>query len=407
MILLKNADILTPFTEINDSFLVIKDKKIHFLGLTETDKKELDHFTNTCNKVINLKGKIITPGFIDIHTHGALGKDYSDSPDLLQEDSVFRATNGVTVFLPTIGALVPPQDILVSAEAIVKNIKKGVKGTKPLGINLEGPCLHPECAGAAGPDNCSYQIDLDYLKEAKNIMGDMFKIITIAPELENGIEAIAYLRENDVVVSIGHTNADDATLDKAIRNGATLVTHIYNTGPIPEQNVSGVLIPGVNEYLVMRDEVMAEVNCDYAAVSVKPVVLRMLLRCKGIDKTIIITDSFYSAGLDPDQTYFLPDGREIYVKEGVNIQVENDQLSGSAMTMDQSIKGMTRNGGVSLKEAIQMATYNPARIINIDDRKGSILVGKDADLAVIDQDLNVYATFLEGSIIYDNLKSIA
>ena len=403
MILLKNATVLTPFTEIDDSFLVIKDKKIHYLGLTETDKKELDHFTNTSKKVIDLKSRILAPGFIDIHTHGALGKDYSDSPDLLQEDSVFRATNGVTVFFPTIGALVPPEDILTSAEEIVENISKRVKGAKPLGINLEGPCLHPECAGAAGPDNCSHEIDLDYLKRANNIMGDMFKIITIAPELENGIEAISYLRENDVVVSIGHTNADDTTLDKAIRNGATLVTHIYNTGPIPEQNVSGVLIPGVNEYLVMRDEVMAEVNCDYAAVSVKPVVLRMLLRCKGVDKTIIITDSFYSAGLDPNQRLFLPDGREIYIKDGVNIQVGNEQLSGSAMTMDQSIKGMMRNGRVSLREAIQMATYNPARIVNIDDKKGSIAVGKDADLAVIDKDLNIYATFLEGSIIFDNL----
>ena len=153
----------------------------------------------------------------------------------------------------------------------------------------------------------------------------------------------------------------------------------------------------------MRDELMAEVNCDYAAVSVKPVVLQMLLNCKGIDKTIIITDSFYSAGLDPDQRLFLPDGREIYVKDGVNIQVENEQLSGSAMTMDQSIKGMMRNGKASLKEAILMATYNPARIINIEDKKGSIEVGKDADLAVIDEDLNIYATLLEGNIIYDKI----
>jgi len=406
MILLKNARILTPFTEIADAFLVTKDKRIHYLGLTEKDRGELDHFTGASKKVIDLKGNIISPGFIDIHTHGALGKDYSDSPDLLGEDSVFRATNGVTVFLPTIGALVPPEDILASARAIVKNMEKGVKGTRPLGINLEGPCLHPECAGAAGPDNCSYEIDLDYLKRAKDIMGDLFKIITIAPELENGIEAITYLRENDVVVSVGHTNASDDILDKAIRNGATLVTHIYNTGPIPEQNVSGVLIPGVNEYLVMRDELMAEVNCDYAGVSVKPVVLRMMLRSKGIDRTIIITDSFYSAGLDHDQRLFLPDGREFYVKDGVNIQVENDQLSGSAMTMDQSIKGMMRNGRVSLGEAVQMATYNPARVLNIDDRKGSILVGKDADLTVIDPDLNIYATFLEGNIIYDNLRAI-
>ena len=404
MILLKNTKIITPFSEIKDAFLVINNKTIYFIGNINRDTEELEYFNKNSTEIIDLKGKIIVPGFIDIHTHGALGKDYSDSPDLLKEDSTFRATKGVTGFLPTIGAMVPPEKILESASCLVNIIDEGVKGAKPLGINLEGPYLNPDCAGAAGPKNCSYEIDLNYIKRAKKIMGDKFKIITIAPELKNAMETIIYLRENDVVASIGHTNADNDTLDKAIRCGANLVTHIYNTTPIPIQNVSGVFIPGANEYLLMRDELMAEVNCDYYAISVKPVVLKMLLKCKGANKTIIITDSFYSAGLDTNKKLYFPDGREFYVKNGVNIQVENNQLSGSAMTMDLSVKGMVKNGETSLKEAILMATYNPALIININNKKGSIEVGKDADITVIDEDLNIYITIVEGSIKYKNIK---
>jgi len=402
MILLTNTKIITPFYEIPDGFLVIKDKLIHFVGITERDIEEFNYFKNNSNKVIDLKAKISAPGLIDIHTHGALGKDYSNSPDLLLEDAKFRVSKGVTSFVPTIGAMVPAEKIIESAIKLTKLIQKGVVGAKPLGINLEGPFLYPDYAGAAGPKYCSYEIDLQYLRRLQESIGKYLKIVTISPELKESIKAIIYLKEKGVILSIGHTNADYSILDKAIRSGVKLVTHLYNTSPIPEQNISGVFIPGVNEYLMMRDDVMAEVICDVKGIHIKPTVLKIILRCKGIDKTVLVTDSLITAGLPKNGKAFMPDGEEIYIKDGVNVQ-SSGQISGSAMTMDLSVKSIMIHTDVNLRDGLLMATFNPAKVLGIQKDKGSIEVGKDADIIVIDKDINVYMTIVEGKILFDCL----
>ncbi len=402
MKLIKNTKVITPFIEIIDAFIVVKGKTIHFIGDLKKDKKEYEYFTNKADKIINFKKKIAIPGFIEIHTHGALGKDYSTSPNLLLEDSMFRITKGVTGFLPTIGAMVFAEKILDSASKIIEIIDGSVSASKPLGINLEGPYLNPDL-GAQGPEFCFWKIDLEYLKKAKSIMGDKFKVITIAPELGNAMEAITYLRENGVVPSIGHTLASEQLLDKAIRRGAKLVTHLLNTTYQPEQNIKGVVVSGVNEYLMIRDDIMAEAICDIRGVHISPTMLKVLLRCKGINKTIIITDSFMTPGTEEGKKFYMPDGTEFYVKDGVNVQTESGHITGSAMTMDLSVRSMIKHTGIPLKDAILMASYNPAKIIGIQDKKGSIEVGKDADIIAIDKDINIYATMVEGNIVYSKL----
>lgn len=402
MKLIRNTKIVTPFTEIKDGFLVIKDKIIHFVGDTKKDKKEYQYFVNKADKIIDFKKMIASPGFIDIHTHGALGKDYSSSPDLLLEDSKFRATKGVVGFLPTIGTFVSADKMLDSASKLVEIIDSGVSGAKALGINLEGPYISPGASGGMDSKFCFWEVDIDYLKKAKKIMNDKFKIITISPELKKSMEAITYLRENGVVPSIGHTLASEQLLDKAIRRGANLVTHLLNTTRQPEQNIKGVVVSGVNEYLMIRDEVMSEVICDTIGVHVNPTMLKVLLRCKGIDKVIIITDSFMTPGTRKGEKFYMPDGTEFYVKDGVNIQ-SSGQITGSAMTMDLSVKSMIEHTGVNLKDAILMASYNPVKIIGLQNRKGSIEVGKDADIVAIDKDINIYATMVEGNIVYNRL----
>lgn len=402
MKLIKNTKVITPFTEISDGFLVIKDKIIHFIGDIEKDKKEYKYFKNKSDEVIDFDKKIAVPGFIEIHTHGALGKDYSTSPDLLLKDSKFRATRGVTGFLPTIGATVPADKILDSALKLVKIMDSGVLGTKPLGINLEGPFLCPDL-GAQGPEFCFWKVDLEYLKKAKSIMGDKFKITTISPELENSMEAITYLRKNGVVPSIGHTLASEELLDKAIRRGANLVTHLLNTTYQPQQNIKGVVVSGVNEYLMIRDDITAEAICDTKGVHINPTMLKILLRCKGVDKVIIITDSYMTPGTKKGRKFYMPDGTEFYVKDGVNVQTESGHITGSAMTMDLSVRSMIKHAGISIKDGILMSSYNPAKILCLQNKKGSIEVGKDADIVAIDEDINVYATIVEGNIVYNRL----
>lgn len=400
-----NTKIITPFIEIQDGFLVIMGKSIHFVGDAIRDKKEYEYFKSKANKVIDFKKRIAIPGFIDIHTHGALGRDYSISTDLLFSDSIFRATVGVVGFIPTVGAIVTPKQLLDSVSKLVQIMDSSISniaGAKALGINLEGPFINPDLSGGLSSKFCFREIDLDYLKKTKKIMNDKFRIMTISPELKNSMEAIAYLRENGVIPSIGHTVANEELLDKAIRAGACLVTHILNTTHQPEQNIPGVVIPGVNEYLMIRDDVMAEVICDSKGMHVKPTMLKILLRCKGIDKTIIITDSFMSAGADRSSKFRKPDGTGFYVKDGVNVQ-ESGQIVGSAMTMELSVKSMIKHTGISLRDAILMASYNPAKIIGLQSKKGSIEVGKDADIVAIDGEFNVYATMVEGKLVYNRL----
>lgn len=403
MKLIKNTKIVTPFIEIQDGFLVIKDKIVHFIGDTKKDKKEYKYFESKADKIINFKKNIAIPGFIDIHSHGALGKDYSTSPDLLLEDSKFRSTTGVVGFLPTIGAFVSADKILSSASKIIELIDSGVTGAKALGINLEGPYISPDASGGMDSKFCFWEIDLDYIKKAKKIMGNKFKIITISPELKKSMDAITYLRENGVVPSIGHTLASEQLLDKAIKRGASLVTHILNTTRQPEQNIKGVVVSGVNEYLMIRDDVMAEAICDTKGVHINPTMLKVLLRCKGVDKTIIITDSYMTPGTKKGKKFHMPNGTEFYVKDGVNVQTKSGQITGSAMTMDLSVKSMIKHTGVDLKDAVLMASYNPAKIIGLQNRKGSIEVGKDADIIAIDNDINIYATMVEGDIVYNRL----
>jgi N-acetylglucosamine-6-phosphate deacetylase len=403
MKLIDNATIISPFIKISDGFIITNDKIIHFIGDAKKDREEYQHFKNKADQIIDFRKKIASPGFIDIHTHGALGKDYSSSPDLLLEDSKFRAATGVTGFLPTIGTFVPADKILNSASKIIELIETSSHGAKAIGINLEGPFINSNMSGGMNSKFCFSDVDLDYLKKAKEIMNDKFKIITISPEVKKSMEAITYLRENGVVPSIGHTIASYELLEKAIRRGASLVTHLLNTTRQPEQNIKGVVVSGVNEYLMIRDEVMAEVICDTNGVHVNPTMLKILLKCKGIDKTIIITDSYMTPGIKGNGKYHMPDGTEFYVKDGVNIQTESEQITGSAMTMDLSVRSMVKHTGVSLEDAILMASYNPAKIIGLQNKKGSIEVGKYADIIAIDEDINVYATIVEGNIIYNRL----
>ena len=412
MKLLHNISILFPFTEIKRGFLVIKEGSIFFVGDEKNDSEDYVYFNKKVSEVIDGKGKIAVPGFIDIHTHGSLGKDYSASPDLLEEDALFRASKGVTGYLPTVSAFVPPKKLLESAAEIARRIREwnktdGVnaggntelKGATPLGVNMEGPCLRPDL-GAQPDEYCFWEIDLDYIQAAIDTVGDEFAIMTIAPELKNGLEAISMLKREGVIPSIGHTLATEDILDKAIHRGANLVTHICNTTYQPEQDLKGIMKTGVNEYLMVRDDVIGEAIMDLQGIHINPTMAKILLRTKGVDKTIVITDSFITPGTEKGKTYLMPNGQEVYEENGVNIQALNKHVSGSAMTMDMSVKSLIMHTGLSLADAVRTVTVNPAALLGLSDERGTLEVGKRADITLIDEDITVYATYVAGTLAY-------
>jgi N-acetylglucosamine-6-phosphate deacetylase len=397
--LIKNAVVTTPVGFINNGFIVVKGKKIFFIGDANNDSRQLAYYNDQADHIQDVRGRFVLPGFIDIHTHGVLGKDYSDSPDLVIYDTEFRASKGVTGYLPTLGAFVSPEKLLESAGRLTEYMMDSKPGAIPLGINMEAPFLRPDL-GAQDAENCFWSIDIEYLKKAKKIMKDQFRIITIAPELENSLEAITYLRNEGVIPSIGHTKASEKELDAAIRHGANLVTHLLNTTYQPDQTLKGIMLTGANEYLMIRDDVMGEAIVDVMGIHINPTMLKVLVRCKGIDKIIMITDSFITPGTKKGEVYIMPNGLEVYEENGVNVQAVRKHVCGSAMTMDLSFKSMMRHTGLGMLEVSRMTSLNPARILGIDHEKGSIEIGKDADLIAVDDDLNVYMTIVGGSVVY-------
>lgn len=395
-----NGKIVTPFEIMENGFMVISGKKIDFVGTGDADREILKNELAEAGQKFDARGHTLVPGLIDIHTHGTLGKDYSSSPDLVLEDSLFRASKGVTGFLPTVGCFASPETARSSAEKLSELITKPLKGARPFGLNMEGPFLHPEL-GAQDKSNCFGAVDLDYLERLLQCTRGAIKIMTISPELPGAMEGIGCLKSHGIIPAVGHTLAEDKVLDEAIRAGARLVTHLFNTTYQPEQDVKGVIKPGVNEYLLIRDDIMAEFICDASSAHIHPVMLEILLRCKKVENLIMISDSFMSPGLEENRPIQMPDGRNMVMRNGVNYQVPSGHITGSAMTLDGSVKSLMKFTNTNLSDAMIMTSYNPAKLLGIEATKGSLEPGKDGDVIMADDDFTILKTFVEGELVYE------
>jgi len=398
--LIYNGKIVSPFTAVENGFIVLSGKKIEFIGSEDADKEVLEHEMSGTGRKFDANGNTLVPGLIDIHTHGVLGKDYSSSPDLVFEDSPFRASKGVTAFLPTVGCFTSTEKAAASAEKLSEYVTRPMPGARPLGINMEGPFLHPEL-GAQDKINCLRQVDLDYLEQLLKSTKGTIKIMTISPELPGAMEGIRCLKSNGIIPAVGHTLAEDKVLDEAVRAGARLVTHLFNTTYQPEQDVKGVIKPGVNEYLLIRDDIMAEFICDSSGTHIHPVMLEVLLRCKTVANLIMISDSFLSPGLEENIPIHMPDGRTMVMRNGVNYQDPSGHITGSAMTLDRSVRSLMQFTSTDLSDALLMASCNPAKLLGIEASKGSLEPGKDGDIVMVDDDFTILKTFVEGDLVYE------
>nr|MBC7243812.1 N-acetylglucosamine-6-phosphate deacetylase [Chloroflexota bacterium] len=379
------ATVFTPTEVIERGAVVISDDgRIAYVGPMEgaprADGLRMD-----------MRGRIVVPGFIDVHVHGGKGIDF-ETPGQLAEDlraySEWVACTGVTGFLCSISA--PSAEELVQmVRAYADVLDAGMSGAEALGLHLEGPYLSKEKKGAFNPA----WLRQPAMEEAETVLQagrGWIRQMTLAPELPGAQEIAARFRAAGVVVSLGHTNADYELASAALRGNFTHVTHTFNA-----QRGFQHREPGVFGAILTSDEVTAELIAD--TVHVHPGAMKMLIRCLGTDRVVLITDAMPGAGL-PDGTYELV-GHVVTVKDGI-ATLADGTLAGSTATLNQCVRNVRQKVGVPLPEAVKMASLNPARAMGFSDRLGSIAVGKDASLSVIDEQVNVYMTLVKGRIVY-------
>jgi N-acetylglucosamine-6-phosphate deacetylase len=345
--------------------------------------------STSTSETIDLLGATVYPGFIDAHIHGSAGIDVMDAPvDALGQVSAFLVTQGVTSWLPT---LVPAADdeYLSAVTAIDKASVDANDGARIVGLHYEGPFVNLAQCGALHREHFktySAPGDLDRLAVPQNAP---VKMITLAPEIEGGIELVHELHRRGWIVSIGHTRADESVLDQASRAGARHMTHFMNAMPQLHHRQPGPVGWGLS-----RDDVTCDIIAD--GVHLHPLTLRMLMRAKGPGGLSLISDAIAAAGKgDGDYQIW---GETISVKEGRTSNASGN-IAGSVISMLDAVR-MMRSLGASEVETARMAATNPARLLGVDHECGSIEEGKRADLVAIDEHGEVKLTIVGGKIVY-------
>lgn len=382
--LIKNARILTPsgFTVGN---LLIKD------GIIQSITKDAIVSENDVSNVLDAKLNMLIPGFIDIHTHGGNGLDVNSAvTDDYASLNQFFASLGTTSYVPTI--ITDSHETMSNAiKNIVeaKNIQFG--GSQILGIHMEGPYLCHKYKGAM-PEEYLRLPNIEEFDELQQTAKGNIIHITIAPELEGSVDFVREVAKSGVSVAVGHTEASYEQTMECIENGADHATHTFNAMKMMHHRGPAVL------GAVLDSDVTAEIICD--GEHVDPVMVRILKKIKGVDRLVAVTDSIMATGL--------PDGR---YKLGVNdIDVENGNAwltneystrAGSVLVMIEAFRNMIEFTDISISDASKIFSRNPARVIGVDGSKGEIRVGMDADLILLDDDLNLTATIVLGNLCYE------
>ena len=339
----------------------------------------------TSGTVFDAAGRRIVPGFIDIHTHGAVGVDVNGaSAEDLEKIGKFFAKNGTTSWLASILTDTEEQTSRAISQCIEYQASAG-KGAQLLGIHLEGPFLASEFKGAM-PEHLLKKGSADLAASYQRQANGNIRYITVSPEVEGVLELIPRLRELGIVVAMGHSGADYDTAMAAIQAGTAACTHTFNAMAPLHQHRPAII------GAALESDVYCEMICD--GLHLHPAIVRLLWKTKGPQRLVVITDSIMAAGL-PDGNYHLG-VNQVVVEKGDAKLASDGTRAGSTLTQDRALRNLLSFTGLSLEEILPVLTENPAKLIGVYDRKGSIEDGKDADLVVLDEQNQVADVFLQG-----------
>ena len=373
-----NGKIIKENEILENKVIVFNDK---IIGLYDRVPKGAD--------VIDAKGMYVSPGLIDIHVHGSCNCDVMDkSVDAIKTIGNGIKENGVTSFLPTTMTM-SKEDIHEALNTIRESMNIKYNGAQVLGAHLEGPFINNKYKGAQSDEFIqipNFPFIEDYV--------DIIKIISYAPEVDKNFNFTKEVKEKtDITLSIAHTNATYEEAISAIKLGASNITHLFNAMTPLNHREMGVV------GAALTSNVYCEIICDN--IHINPALFQFVLNNKGKDKVILITDCM-RAGCMPDGKYDLG-GQDVFVKDGA-ARLAAGNLAGSVLNLNKAVYNFMKKTNLSLNEAINLASLNPAKSINMDDRKGSLEINKDADIAIFNDEMDCYMTVSQGEIIFNKLS---
>lgn len=377
---IKNARIVLPEAAISNGYLEIVNGRIVKIAEGEAP-------SSIAESVFNAQGATLTPGFIDLHVHGGNGGTFNSiDPAEHKLAREFHLKNGTTSMLATTHTTE-----FITSLAILKSLslssKSSTSGSKVLGIHTEGPFISEYKPGAHVVAHLRAG-NLSEIAQVVSAADDFIAMVTVAPEISNGLEMISYLSKLGIITSIGHTNASYSQAVAGIKAGAKSTTHLFNAMP-PLSHRD----PGAVGAILDSDEIFAELILD--GIHIDAAIFRIALKCKGIDRLNLITDATSLAGLSDGDYGDLPD-RAVTKIGGKIVVAGTDTLAGSALNMNIVYKNAAKFAQLSQSELSKITSLNAAKIIGKDSDIGSIEIGKLADLVILDSQSNVCATMIEG-----------
>jgi N-acetylglucosamine-6-phosphate deacetylase len=376
--LIENGTLYSPSGMQPDGWLLIRDGKITEKGFGSNKPAKVD-------RGFDAQGKWVIPGLVDLHIHGAGGFDASGK-SLAGVQSVLPQY-GITSFLAT--SYVTPRNVLEqSIRDMADVIDQKKSGAQIIGIHMEGPWLSAERHGAADPALCYAltQVDIEHYQK---LAGGHIRRITFAPEEGEAMQVIPWLREHNILPSIGHTNATYEITKQVIALGVNHATHVYNA-------MRGLnhREPGTVGAILESDAIMAELIAD--GHHVHPAMMRLLIRAKSREQVCLVSDAVFPAGM-PDGLY--PWGNMKMIVQSGTCRLADGTLAGSIMLINKMMQVLVEKVGTSLQDAIYMASTSPARQLGLN--KGLLDVGYDADVVVLEESYQPQMTMIQGNVVYE------
>ncbi|MCJ7503159.1 MAG: N-acetylglucosamine-6-phosphate deacetylase [Acidobacteriia bacterium] len=380
--------IYTPSDVIENGVILIAGHRIAKVGPREQVKIPAG------TTVIDNQDRLIVPGFIDMHIHGAAGHDLMEATtEAVSAVASYLARHGTTAYLATTVTASLDRTLhaarglgeIIRASQSSHGASDKIAGAQPLGIHLEGPFLNAKKRGAH-PVSQLRKPSVEIAERILDAADDTARIFTLAPELEGALTVLEYVRSRGLRVGIGHSNATFEEAERAIAAGATHAVHVYNAMRPFMHRDSGII-----GAVLTDNRVTAELICD--GVHVEIPAIQLLVKAKGIERVILVSDSSSGAGM-PDGNYRLGNFT-VHVAGGVCRTVEGN-LAGSTITLDAALRNLASFTGLSYQQCLPCATLNPARILGLEEQKGVIAAGADADLAILDRNHYVTQTYVRG-----------